>query len=228
MFSIGIVAGAGPQAGAHFFNQLIQAIYSLGIGSESFPQIHLRSYPFRKVQLDGVDHSLKDKIKKDLNQCIEDLYMSGCDSVVVCCNTLHGFIEEPLFSDSRFISIVDLAYRKAKCLNDKMLVLSTQQTASMGLYSNLKDQGIKLSKEESYKLHSFITIGCDQSISSQHVNDFERFCYDLQNSYNVDSVILGCTELSVFFNYMKKSPFQVVIDPIALAIEKITQLFKKA
>lgn len=228
MFSIGIVAGAGPQAGAHFFNQLIQAIYSLGIGSESFPQIHLRSFPFRKVQVDGVDHSLKDKTKKDLNQCIEDLFIAGCDYAVVCCNTLHGFIDESLSSDSRFISIVDLASNRAKSLTDKMLVLSTQQTASLGLYSKLKDQCINLSKEESSKLHSFITIGCDQSISSQHVNDFERFCNDLQNTYKVNSVILGCTELSVFFNHMTKSPFQVVIDPIALAIEKISHLFKKA
>lgn len=85
---IGIIGGAGPNAGSLLFNTLIgvcQTKYNCKKDAE-FPHVVLLNFPFSDMlSKDKCDET----ITKELQSCFDSLENYGVNIAAIACNTLH-------------------------------------------------------------------------------------------------------------------------------------------
>lgn len=201
--TIGIISGAGPEAGMLLFEKIIQQLQHIGIWKDNdFPIMHLVNFPFSDMLGENIN---KEKIAQQIDTCIQ-LLSNHCDHIVVACQTLHKFIS--VNPESKLIHLFDLMKYELK-RNEKPLVFASK-TSSI------------------FKLHEkFLNIKCEyfnpeksQAIINEILKGKKVDLHWIENLAKKRMVILGCTEYSVA---LKNSTINF-IDPIRLAAKKIIQL----
>src|ERR1700747_1394257 len=91
--TLGILAGMGPRASAHFQNLLIEEFGEKEIYEDGdFPTIITLSIPLE--EWDNKGSKDKQKVSAQVNAGIDWLKQAGADVIAVPCNTVHEFIED--------------------------------------------------------------------------------------------------------------------------------------
>lgn len=211
---IGIIGGAGPLAGALLLERVFNfSTERYGCYRDSdFPKVFLISYPFSEMLYANRD---VEKIKKELSECLDQVRKNGALVIAIACNTLHAFLDQK----DDLSDLIHLPRVLAQKLLDdeRPLVFCTSTSVQFGLhkqffpcvYPDVQTQ------QEVDEIIDLILKGDEKQMTLKRL---ER----LIQAQSAKTVILGCTELSLFSNSL--SVFnKVIIDPLEVMVDKILE-----
>lgn len=196
---IGIIGGLGANASSFFLQILINKINQDGM---KMPEIILDS-----ISIDDFisDESKILKGQKQLAKTIRQFNLLKPDITVMCCNTAHIIYPKinklAKFNFPSLINLVNDELDKSHCQN--IGILATPNTLKFKLYQNnskkifYPDLDLQNILEKNIRLiinSDFEKI--NYNLISQKINKFIK-----QN--NLDGIVLGCTEIPVFFPKIK-------------------------
>ncbi len=196
---IGIIGGLGANASSFFLQLLINKINKNGL---KMPEIILDSNPIDDFIS---DESKISKAQKQLIKTVEQFNLLKPDIVVMCCNTAHIIYPE-ISKSANFIfpSLIDLVkmqIKNSRC--QKIGILATPNTIKYQLYQDqhkkifIPDLELQTILEENIRLiinSDYKKINYD--VLSKEINKFIK-------SNNLDALVLGCTEIPIFFSKIK-------------------------
>lgn len=192
---IGIIGGVSPFAFSVYYNDLCEKYRKQTNGI--YPQLLIYSIRVTEQQESNfirgtVSERIKQEIKEELKEGCKIFKQNGIDTVVICCNTLSEIFYDvaKLYEFKNIITPVDCirAYVKSKKMK-KILLFATKYTND-NLYKDMSNI-IKLEISEQIELEKYIS----NKINGNHSNNkiLERIIE--KYSKEVDSVILGCTDI---------------------------------
>ena len=212
--SIGIIGGAGPLAGAFLLKRILSLsgeVYGCYRDAD-FPQVFLISFPFSEMLCSDMDIA---KLQKELSGCLEQLRKNGASVLAIACNTLHAFLDEK----DEFNDLVHLPRTLAEeiSLSDTPLVFCTSTSVQFGLHKQFFPCTYPdtQTQQEVDRIIDQILRGADQSVILEKLGK-------LLEAQTTNTVILGCTELSLFSAHLSM-PNKQIIDPLEVMANKILQ-----
>ncbi|OJU81635.1 MAG: hypothetical protein BGO10_08520 [Chlamydia sp. 32-24] len=212
--SIGIVGGAGPLAGAFLLERILSLsnkVYGCYKDSD-FPKIFLISFPFSEM-LNSNKNTIK--LRNELKTCLNQLRTNGADVLAIACNTLHVYLEEADEIDN-LIHIPRLLAKEIPS-SETPLVLCTSTSMQFRLhkrffpcnYPDLSTQG------QVDEMIDQILRGTDRAIILEKLQK-------LIETQKEKTIILGCTELSLFATSLS-FPHKLIIDPLEIVAHKLLE-----
>jgi aspartate racemase len=212
--SIGIIGGAGPLAGAF----LLERIFSLSgkvygcYRDADFPQVFLISFPFSEMLCPNMDIA---KLRKELSGCLEQLRKNGASVLAIACNTLHAFLDEK--DDLNDLVHLPRTLAEEISLSDKPLVFCTSTSVQFELHKQFFPCTYPeaQTQQELDGIIDQILRGTGQSVILEKLEK-------LLQAQTANTVILGCTELSLFSAHLSV-PNKLIIDPLEVMASKILQ-----
>lgn len=210
---IGIIGGAGPLAGAF----LLERIFSLSTKiygcyrDADFPQVFLISFPFSEMLSPNADAAL---LRKELRDCLNALRKQGASILAIACNTLHAFLEEKDLLDD-FVHLPQVLEEER--LSDFPLVLCSSTSARLKLHKKF----IRCSYPDG-KTQREIDALIDQVLQGADRFMIIQKLQALIAKQNADTLVLGCTELSLFADQLSVAG-KAIIDPLEIAAKKIVE-----
>lgn len=213
--SIGIIGGAGPQAGIFFLQQLINhASRKYGCYRDSdFPEIVLINFPFSEMLEKKID---KVHLRQELASCLKRLRDNGATILAIACNTLHVFLEEnePLFD------LIHLPILIKEAINSREipLVLCTSTSSKFELHKKFFPCAYP-----DLKTQAQVDAIINETLKGSNLQFCSEELKKIIEKQNSKTIVLGCTELSLFTPFLFVSNKQI-IDPVELAVKKILSL----
>lgn len=212
--SIGIIGGAGPLAGAFLLKRILSLsgeVYGCYRDAD-FPQVFLISFPFSEMLCPDVDIA---KLRKELSGCLEQLRTNGASVLAIACNTLHAFLDEK--DELNDLVHLPRALAEEISLSDKPLVFCTSTSVQFGLHKQFFPCTYPdaQTQQEVDRIIDQILRGADQSVILEKLRK-------LLQAQTTNTVILGCTELSLFSAHLSV-PNKQIIDPLEVMANKILQ-----
>ncbi len=197
--TIGIIGGMGPLATVKLFEKIV-----LNTRADS-DQDHPRTIIDSNTKIPDRTKNIVSDGESPTVELIESarcLERAGADFLTMPCNTAHYFMDEVLKEVE--IPFIDMIKETVKTVKkdfggSKVGLLSTDGTISSGVYSKeLEKEGIEyiLPSSESQKAIMELIYNIKKG---QYNNDLTKFfaVIDELHTQGVQTIILGCTELSV-------------------------------
>lgn len=209
---IGIVGGAGPFAGLRLLERLL-SISSSQYGcykDEDYPHVLLNSFPFSDMLTAKKNPKL---LKAELTLSLNQLRAQGAEVLAIACNTLHNFLEEDQEQD--LIHLPRLLGEELR--RDKApLVLCTTTSRENKLHKKFFEcRYPELSLQE--KVDGII----DRILKGESRSIARDLLWVIEKG-KAGTVILGCTELSLFSGELASST-KKVIDPLEMLAKKMLE-----
>lgn len=211
---IGIIGGAGPLAGAF----LLERIFSLSgqkygcYRDADFPKVILISFPFSEMLYPNRDVAI---LRQEIIECLEQLRKNGASILAIACNTLHAFLDQK----DELNDLVHLPRTLAEnvSLYDNPLVFCTSTSAQFGLHKQFFACTYP-DPQTQQEVDRIIDQILKRSNDSAILEKLER----LIRMQNANTVILGCTELSMFSSQLCVQD-KLIIDPLEILANKILE-----
>jgi len=225
---VGIIGGAGPMAGILLFQKIVQIAQDrYGCCSDAdFPYVMLVNYPFADMLQQ--DSRQKKLLQKQLEDCFFKFKANEISIAAIACNTLHEFLDSKLFPDN--IAFVHMIQETGCFLREnglhESIILCTDTSAQCKLHKKyfncsypekifqgyIQDLIYRIMKGEYSEEDSKMLASALNSLSSEKV-----------------SLVLGCTELSVFNDEFPLKMHglnenYLIVDPNLIVAEKICSL----
>ena len=212
--SIGIIGGAGPIAGAFLLERVLNlSNKKYGCYRDSdFPKIFLISFPFSEMLSSMINTS---KLQAELRGCLNQLRNNGASILVIACNTLHAFLDE----QDELDDLVHLPRVIANEISPSEIPLVFCTSTSMQFeihkhffpctYPDFQTQ-VQVDDIINQILH-----GIDKKTVLDRLEK-------LLQAQTEKTVILGCTELSLFAASLAL-PNKLIIDPLEVVANKILE-----
>jgi len=217
--TIGIIGGAGPMAGALLVKKIVLS-YQKECGCMrdcDYPKILLLSIPFSEMLVStSVNAST---ITEELTDGLNILKKNGADILAIACNTLHGFLEGPVDK------LISMPKETQKYLSENhylnTLVLATSTAIKKQVYASVNNSFLK--EKDQKVLDQVINCILRGSFSKKESCLLESLI--LTHKTSIDSVILGCTELSVLHDaYALQLGEIAMIDPLDIMAKRLSYL----
>lgn len=201
--TIGILGGLGPVATAYFFERLLEyaQIRHQAVEPREYPHVIINSVPFLEISeigVEGDEKRLLEKMKKEAKR----LKHAGAELIAIPCNSVNAFVSE-LTEDTKveIVDIIDEVIKKVK--NDGaqyVAVLNSRYTYRSRLYYQALERcNIEYFHPDEKMIDSTAAMIRDvmggRSRSKSRAKLLSKI--DGLKKSNIDSVILGCTELPV-------------------------------
>ena len=216
--SIGIVSGAGPRAGVLLYQKVVekcQQVYECQ-EDQDFPKIWILNYPFSPMVQVNESSQNNERLTGQIEDALSQLSERGVNRIGIACNTIHNFLPANGESMERLIQIPNLIKRSLKDLNSSsVLILGTETTIHLGMYRTLKQRTFYPNQIEQTSVSAII----DRILKGNILKEDSEYLENIisKYSYHIDSVILGCTELSVLADQFPIHVNQVtIVDPLDL------------
>lgn len=212
--SIGIIGGAGPLAGA-FLLERVLSISSKKYGcyrDSDYPQIFFISFPFSEM-LSPMINTVK--LRNELSECLNQLRKNGASVLAIACNTLHAFLDEK--DDLNDFIHFPRELAKEIPLTEKPLVLCTSTSVQFGLHKQFFSC-IYPDSQTQKQVDDII----DQILQGIDKKIVLRKLEILLQEQTASTVVLGCTELSLFTTHLSLSD-KIIIDPLEVIANKILE-----
>lgn len=212
--SIGIIGGAGPLAGAFLLERILfLSGKKYGCYRDSdFPKVFLISFPFSEMLCPNMDVA---KLRKELSQCLEQLRKNGASVLAIACNTLHAFLDEKE-AQSDLVHLPRTLAEEVSLINEP-LVFCTSTSIRFGLHKQFFPCAYPdvETQQEVDGIIDQILKGVDRSVI---LGKIEK----LLQKQPASTIILGCTELSLFSSQLSV-PNKLIIDPLEVMANKILE-----
>lgn len=209
---IGIVGGAGPLAGSRLLERVF-AISNQQYGcyrDADYPQVLLNSYPFSDMLTSEKNEKL---VRAELSLSLNQLRAQGAEVLAIACNTLHNFLEAEQDRDD----LLHLPRLLAGECGEMPLVLCTSTSRESKLHSQFFEC---VYPELSAQLQVDYLI--DRILKGDATDPIVADLLALIEQERASTVILGCTELSLFAAELSASR-KKVIDPLEILSQKIVK-----
>lgn len=212
--TLGIVGGAGPLAGAYLLERvLVLSNRQYGCYRDAdYPQILLNSFPFSDMLTAEKDDSL---LKTELSFCLDQLRSQGAEVIAIACNTLHNFLD--LDQDQEDLLNLPRLLGEALRSEESPLVFCTTTSREKEMHKKFFDCTYPEPSIQT-KVDDII----DRILRGMESDQIIVDLLALIEQSNASTVILGCTELSLFTQKLTISS-KKVIDPLEILAKKILE-----
>lgn len=209
---IGIIGGAGPLAGASLLERVLRRASSqYGCYKDAdFPKVYLLSYPFSEMLTPEMDVL---QLRQELKECLSQLRKSGAEVLAIACNTLHAFLDENE-KDPDLIPM-PAAIAAAIPAGESPLVLCTSTSRRFGLHKRTF-QCVYPDIFTQLEIDEII----DQILKGADQQKIEEKLLAILKTQENGTIILGCTELSLFSNRLGGAK-KIIVDPLDLLAKEI-------
>lgn len=212
--SIGIVGGAGPLAGAKLLDYLV-AISGSAYGCHrdaDYPEISLLSFPFSDMLSPQRNERA---VREELGRCLQRLRKQGAGVLAIACNTLHNFLDK---RDERtdFVNLPQVL-KEAIPNGEIPLVLCTSTSRSLGLHKSYYTCAYP-SLATQVQVDTII----DRILRSQDATIILQDLTKLVEAETASTIILGCTELSLFAKSLSKTG-KTILDPLEVTAKRVLE-----
>lgn len=217
--TIGIVGGAGPLAGASLLERIfILSSRQYGCYRDAdYPQVLLNSFPFSDMLTSKKDNRL---LKAELSLSLNQLRAQGAEVLAIACNTLHNFLDAD--QDREDLIHLPRMLGEELCSDEIPLVLCTTTSRENNMHRNSFDCSYP---EPSVQIKVDEII--DRILQDADPHQIATGLLTLIEQSTATTVILGCTELSLFAQELVVCS-KKIIDPLEMLAQKILEKsFKK-
>lgn len=221
MKSIGILSGAGPQAGALLLERVIHLCQTLHNCKEDadFPRIHLLSYPFSPM-LDAAKLTrTRPQIIAELTSCFDTFRALQVDLVAIACNTLHTFLTPPMLHSFTFISI---GTALQKHIHSLPLVLCSQTSATNRFHAQYFPC-LYLEPPAQQQVDALIDDILTGHLSPSQSRTLQQLLPPLPST---TQIVLGCTELSLLHNRFPLPTPHPIVDSLETLAQELVSCLK--
>lgn len=200
---LGILGGMGVDAGLRMAQQLVQLAKANGAKADSdYPDFIL--YNLKSAGLDeyGFQRGQESHLFHHLTKAIAILEKADCDYIVIACNTVQCF-HELLQRDCRakILNMVEISCDSiVPC--PKAGVLCSQTTKRIRLYAELLERRgvipIETTPEEQDALNRLIALAISGRLARNGFHKIDAIASRMMKE-GAEKIILGCTELPLYF-----------------------------
>ncbi len=203
--TIGILGGMGPEASSNLYSKIIKYTQNKynAVQDFDYPPIIIYSLPLIGFDETGiVDETL---VKKQLIEGVKKLESSGCDLIIIGCNTVHVFYED--MQSKIKIPILNIVEETKKEVlkfgYKKVGLFASQSTNNLKLYqSRFAKSNIEVispNTEQQKVLNRVI----EHVMGGNQKTDDIIALKDIARSYikqGAEAIVLECTEIPLAIN----------------------------
>ncbi len=203
--TIGILGGMGPEASSRFYQEILTLCREKynAVQDIDYPPIILYSLPLAGFDETGIND--KELVTESLISGVKLLEEAECDFIVIPCNTVHLLYDEMKGAVTiPVLNIVDETIKKLKMDGKKKSgLLATECSLKNDLYgSYFRRNDIIYFEPEKNEIGS-ITKLTSQIMKNSINKETKEEVMDIIRRFegkNIDSVVIGCTELPFAIN----------------------------
>ena len=188
----------GPQASSLLLKLIIENTkkYKKVLSDEDYPEIVLLSLPVPNFTQ---DIKKKEAAKKLIIDRLSVLKVANTDINVIACNTAHLLLPDiQKASGLKFLRMPELVLQKVIDRNAKRVgLLASHTTVRSGLYSSEDLEIILPDNKDQKTINQLIMRQIQDDISHTDKEMLRCIVDKMIKKYDLDVVILGCTELPV-------------------------------
>jgi aspartate racemase len=203
MRTIGILGGMGPVATGEFFDRILARCEDLygAVQDGEYPPILLYSMSLHGSNESGIGNARL--LEQEFLDGAAKLVRGGCDFVVIPCNTAHHFVDR-LRRDVAvpILSMIDLTVTAVGETGAKTVgVLASESTYQHAIYARpLGQHGITAvlpTPVERKELTAIVREVMGGQRTPRDRETMRRIARRMAQEDRVDTIVIGCTELSV-------------------------------
>ncbi len=194
--TIGILGGISPASTLEYYRSIISMYYERA-HDYYYPEIVIKSLDFGRYT-DLEDEGRFDEYASYISETIEALAAAGAEFAIMAANSAHSAYDRVhARSPIPMISIVDAAARQAARLGlGKVLLTGIKYTMGGDFYQNgFAKAGIKVIVPSQDHQNEINRIIFEELALEKFEAASRKWFLDMTDEYDVDGVILGCTEL---------------------------------
>lgn len=226
---IGVVGGFGSYATLNFFNRLLESFPAEKEWDR--PRILIDNYCTLPSRVRGIlYHENEEEIINGLASSIKNLINAGATKIIITCNTAHYYLNDVYDilpeSEKYVINIIEeLAIQLNKNNIREISLMASEGTILSKIYQKtFENYNIKINvpnEEEFFKIRNLIEIvKQNKEVNKKVKGNFINLLKEQKN----DSIILGCTEFPILYQYVKEDIEKeniTIYDPLESSILKI-------
>lgn len=193
---IGILGGISFESTIKYYELILRTYYEQNM-DYYYPEIVIFSLDFQKFT-DFENENNKRQYIKYIIEGINSLEKAGAEFILMAANSPHAVFEElEILSNIPLLSIVKVTAEKAKQEGmKKLLLLGIKFTMQSSFYQNAcKRHGIDVIVPTENEQNYINKIIFDELVIGILKNESKNKLLKIIENYDVDGVILGCTEL---------------------------------
>ena len=223
---IGVIGGLGPKATTYFMDLVIDNTVSENDQDNvDLLVCQFSSIPDRTSFILG---NSEDSPVPEMIKCARLLEREGCKYIVIPCNTASYFFDEVQDRvNSKIINILEETSKFVLKTNPKKVgLMATDGTIKSGAYHKFIDSDLLFIPNNEYQ-SKVMNIIYNKVKKNKIVtlNEFEEILNYFRRN-GCEKIILGCTELSVVYSYLKIT-YSDVVDSLTVLARKTVELSGK-
>jgi len=201
MKKIGILGGMSYESTIKYYDLLLQKYYNR-YHDYNYPEILVYSLNFQKV----IDYELgndKPKYVDYLMSGINSLQKGGADFIIMAANSPHAVYDDLIQkANLPILSIVKATAEKALEMGlNKLLLIGIKFTMQSSFYQRIfENSNMQVITPVDIEQDLIDQIIFDELVIGKFKNESEQKLLEIIHNYEVDGVILGCTELPLILH----------------------------
>jgi len=218
MKKIGILGGMSYESTIKYYELILQN-YHNSYNDYNYPEILIYSLNFQKV----IDYELgndKPKYVDYLMSGINSLQKGGADFIIMAANSPHAVYDDLVQkAEIPILSIVEVTAEKALEMGlDKLLLIGIKFTMQSSFYQRIfENSNMQIVTPVDIEQDLIDQIIFDELVIGKFKNESEQKLLEIIYNYEVDGVILGCTELPLILH--KNDTSIKLLDTIEIHVE---------
>ncbi|MFW9951376.1 MAG: aspartate/glutamate racemase family protein [Candidatus Thorarchaeota archaeon] len=201
MKRVGILGGMSYESTIKYYELILKKYYTK-FKDYNYPEVVIFSLNFQKI----IDFELSNQNKEYLDYLLSGINFlknSGVDFIIMAANSPHSVYSElQKLSEAFILSIVDVTAQLAKRLGLKrLLLLGIKYTMQSTFYQEtFKENGMKVITPIIEEQEIIDNIIFKELVLGIIKEQSKKRLLDIIQNYDVDGVILGCTELPLILS----------------------------
>lgn len=218
MKKVGILGGMSYESTIKYYDLLLQKYYKR-YQDYHYPEVLIFSLDFQKV----IDYELGDDESIYVNYLMEginSLQNGGSDFIVMAANSPHAVYNQ-LIQKSKvpILSIVEATAKEAQNKNlKKLLLLGIKFTMQSSFYKdNFLKENMEVITPTDSEQDIVNKIIFDELVIGNFTKESRTKLLEIISNYDVDGVILGCTELPLILHQSDSGV--ILLDTVEIHVE---------
>ena len=227
MKKIGLVGGTGPESTLMYYKELNTGIDE-ATGGKSMPEIAIESVNFRKAW-ELVSAGQHQELADYLSKKVRNLAAGGAEVISLTAVTMHMVFDE--VEKNTGVSLVSIPQAVCKAALEKgyrkVGLLGTMVTMEQDfMKKDMQRAGIEVIVPDqdgreliAKRILEELELGIVKESTRQ---EFNAIIKDMQQTYGIEAVVLGCTEIPLLLN--DTNCVLPCLDSVAIHIERLKEL----
>jgi len=225
---IGVLGGMGPLASAEFLKTIYESTL-VGEHEQDSPRVMVYSDPTFPDRTDAFLAGEADVIRDQLIKALSQLQYLGASKIVICCMTIHHLLPDlPDKLREAIISLPDVIFDNLAQTEKRHLLICSTGTQRLRLFQNhsrwdeLKNQIILPGEDDQHTIHRDLIYPIKKN---PDVSGLIPLLKSLLEKYQVDSFIVGCSEVHLIAKHLKLQSNNRYdsLDPFSIIAQRLAE-----